>query len=363
MQAGQPQIGSWSLAAATLTLLTAQLFHPILLFPVQAIGTGTWLALLLAGGIAILLYWPAAAILQRSGAGNLIDLARLAGGVTGEVATAIIITALMVFHGGAVLRETAEMAITASYQHTPQTFAVVALGLCFLYGSAGGTTGIVRLARLFLPGLLFAVLLVLLGTMGWGEVRYLLPIWGKGPDVMAAHTFPLLSSYSPALFLLMAAGPARDRQHLVRAGVIALGGFAVLLAATTVVFLMTFPLPLGDSVAFPLHSMARLVMGGRFLERLDGIWMCVWAFGTAIHLSALLHVAAVAFAGAFGIPSHRLAILPVGVLTLSIAYFPPDLGRVLSEHAASAPLDAAVSFGLPLAVALLARMRIRRRSV
>jgi len=342
-----------------MTLLSAQLSHPILLFPIQTIGNGTWIAVLLAGLLAILLYWPAAAALQRLGHGNLIDLARQAGGAPGEMAVALILGAALVFDAGAVMRETAEMTISFAYPHTPQTFAMVAVTMCALYGSSGRTVGIIRLGRLFLPGLLLTVLLVIAGSVGWGEPRFLLPLWGTGLQRILGDQVPLLSLFLPVLFPLLSVGEARDRQHLVRSGAVALGAYTALLSATTVVYLMAFPLPVGGSVAFPLHFMSRLTIGGRFLERLDGIWLCIWAFGTAIYLSAILHMAATALAGAFAFPSHRVAILPLGALAATVALFPPDMGRVLVDHFAAAPLFAAVAFGLPQALILLARLRRR----
>lgn len=109
---------------------------------------------------------------------------------------------------------------------------------------------------------------------------------------------------------------------------------------------------MGQHIAFPLHEMSRLVIGGRFFERIEGIWLFVWVFGTACHLAALLHAAAVAFAQAFALPSHRTAVPPLVAMALTIAFFPPD--ETIAWHAAGALPALAIGFGLPLGLAVVA---------
>lgn len=355
-----PSYGSWSLAAAAATVLLAQLFHPILLFPVQEVGTAAWLTILLAGLGAMAALWPVAAMLQSRVKGNLIDLADAAAGVPGQVFTAVALTAVLVYHCGAVLRETAEMAISAVYPHTPQTFAVVTLTLCLLYGAWGGFATLVRLCRLFLPALVIAILFAVAGSFGWGELRFLLPLWGHGPRTMLTSLPQIMSNYETVLVLLMGAGQLRDRAHLFRAGAATLAFTSIMLSATALVLVMVFPLPLGYSITFPLHEMARIVSGGRFFERMDGVWVCIWVFGTACHLAVLVHVAAQAWAQAFRLSSHTLAVLPLTAVVLTLAFFPPDQGRTLVWHAAEGLAVVAVTFALPLLLAVWGWLRIRR---
>lgn len=351
---------SWSLAAATTALLVTQLFHSILLFPIQAVGTATWLAILIAGVLACTLFWPVARMLRRVPGGHLIGLARRAAGVPGAIGTGTVVAGLTVYHGGFILRETAEMAVGAVYPHTPQTFAVVALILCALFGAWGGAESLVRIGWFFLPILGLAIVLALGGSVGWGEYRYLLPLWGEGKGMVIRYGVELIWMYAaPALFMFVAAGRLLDRARLGLAGITAIGSASLLFAVTAVVLLMTIPLPLGHSIAFPLYYLTRLVAGGRFFGRLDGVWMCIWVFGTAGYLAAWLYTGAAAYARAFRIPTHRTLVLPLGALITTVALFPPDQGRTLAWHSMVAPYAGAVAFGIPLILTLLAWWRLR----
>lgn len=352
-------IGSNSLVAAGLTVLVAQVFHPTLLGVLWVGATAGWLAVLLGGLFAFLLFWPVAARLATIPGGSLIGLARAAGGAFAAVLTALLIAGLLVWHSGLVLREASEMAVTAVYPHTPQTFAMVTLVAAALYGAFGGMDAIVFLCRAFLPVLLLVIFAILVGGSGWGEARYLLPLWGPGPAQLVLGSVLVAALYAPMLFLLVGARSLRDRQRLWRVGLMVAGGGALSYLLVKVVLLITFPYPLGRIIPFPLHALARLVLGGRFLERIESLWLFFWVYATGCHLAALLHTASALYAEAVGFPSHRTAVLPMVLTASTLALLPPDIGRAITWHIGSAPVALAVAFGLPLLLALLAAGRRR----
>jgi hypothetical protein len=237
------------------------------------------------------------------------------------------------------------------------------LAIVILYKTYGELTGLIRLFQGFLPLLLLAILVILVGTVSWGEISYLFPFWGPGPGIVAGRSIQLMDLYSPTvLFLLVAAGQLKDRQRLWRAGAVTLGAATVGFAAILVVVLMTYPLPLAYSVTFPLHELSRLVIGGRFFERVEAVWVFFWFLGTSCHVSAVLYTAAKAYAGAFHMRTHRTAVLPLVTLTMIISMFPRDVGESISWHEREIPFAIGIGFGLPLVLALLALWRGRLAS-
>lgn len=354
------QFGSWSLAAAAAAVLLVEGFYPIMVASIDLGDTAAWIAMLLAGLFALALFTPAALCLQRMDRGGLIALARAAAGWPGAVAAGILMAGLLVFHSGLVIRQTSEMAVGAVYPNTPQTFATTALVVCALYAAYGKLSGLVRSGRTFLPVLLLSFLFIVAGGIAWGRLAFLLPFWGPGPLPLVAGSLRLGALYVPVvLFLLVAAESVHDRQHIWRAGAVAIGGSSILFAVLKLLLLMAYPLPMGYSITYPLHELARLVTGGRFFERLEGAWVLVWVAGTAIHLAIILHTAAAAFAGAFAMPSLRVAVLPLVTISMIFAFFPPDQGQAIAWNHQAFPVYVVIGLLLPAALALLARFRRR----
>lgn len=354
------QFGSWSLAAAGAAMMLSEAYHPILVAAIKLGDTAAWLAMFLAGLLALALYLPVALGLRAIPGGNLIDLARGAAGHPGAVMTALLVCGLLVYHSALIIRQTSEMAVGAVYTHTPQTFATVALVICTLYAALGKTPGLVRLARSFLPFLLLSILVILVGGAAWGSPTYLLPFWGPGPAALLSGSAELAAIYCPlVLFLLVGARDVHDRQQLWRSGAVAIGGSSLLLVVIKAVLVMSVPLPLGYSVTFPLHELARLVVGGRFFERIEGMWVVIWVFGTASHLAIVLHSAAVAYSGAFGIPKYRTVVVPLVTMAMIMAFFPHDQVESVEWSRSAFPVYVAIGLVLPAALALLAAVRRR----
>lgn len=344
-------------------MLAAQTFQPIMLAPLEVGLTAGWLVMLIASLVALIIYVPVMAGIAALPEGNLISLARAAAGSPGAIITGLLVSGLLLFHSGLMLRQTAEMTVSAAYPLTPQTFPVVALVLCTLYGALGGTAAIVRLCRGFLVVLVVTIALVLAGTFGWGEVRYILPFWGSGPGRVLTQSPILAAMHLPALFLPIAAGALRNRQRAWHAALITLGVATLLYTGIKVVLLMSYPFPLGPAITFPLHEMSRLVLGGRFFERIEGLWILTWVTGAACLLSGMVHAAALCYRDAFRKSTHATAVWPMVSIILTISMLPPDQSRAITWDMDLMPLGFLIAFILPLVLTLVAagRGRLNRR--
>ncbi|HWI62267.1 MAG TPA: GerAB/ArcD/ProY family transporter [Symbiobacteriaceae bacterium] len=330
-----------------------------MLAPVWAGETGAWLAALLAGMWASIAFWFVTIGLRKVPGASLVGMARAMLGRPGAVTTGLLVTIALVYHAAFVLRETAEMAVSSVYPLTPQTFAVVALLVAKMAGAYADLNGLVRLARLFLPVLIASILFIVVGVIGWGEFRNLLPVWGPGPVALLGRSVPLTAMFTPGLFVLMAAGRVQNGRGLWQSAAAVGLGAGIIYALGLAMVIMTYTYPLANSITFPLHEMARLILGGRYFQRVEGIWVLIWVLATITHGALLLHVAAAAMAEAFEMATHREVILPLVTIVLTVAYIPKDQAQTIIDHAAGVPLGLAAGFGWPLLLAMIAVWRGR----
>lgn len=346
------------------SLIGSMLVRSFYTFPRAAALTAStaapW-AVLAAGAAAFLLFWPVAAALARRPGQNLIDLALAAGGRPLAIGVALPVAALLIGGTGIGLRQAAEMAVTGFFPHTPQTFAMASLIAAGALGAAMSPAGLVWIGAVSAWPALAALLLVLLGNLAWGQFRNVLPPAGPGLLPVAGELLPLTSYYGELVFAAVVSRYLTAPRHLVRAAGQAVAVSALTGAAMVLVYLMVFPLPGGLTVPFPLLEMTRLVMGGRFLERVDALWIGLWTLGSAGLAAGALQTAALLFRDAFRLPDHRGAVLPLAVAVLATALFPGNQeNAVAMETFVVRRWGFLLTLVLPLLVALLAR--VRRRS-
>ncbi|HYG56570.1 MAG TPA: GerAB/ArcD/ProY family transporter [Symbiobacteriaceae bacterium] len=353
--------GNRSLAALGIMAALTQGYHPLALICMIYGQTAGWLLGLLAGCLAALLLWPVALLLRRVPGADLMDLVHMAFGKPGAILYAMLLAATLTFSSGMILRETSEMAIAAVFPHTPQTFATTGLLLAAVYVAWSDNVGLVRIGRVLMPILLLSILFVMAGAIGWGRVQHLAPFWGPGPLPLLTAALPSAALIAPAVLMPMLAGDVSDRRHLVAwmTAVPILIGLA--LAVEKALMGMVFPYPVSLHITYPLHAAARIILGGRFFERMEGLWLFVWVSSTAALIGALLHAGARALSQAFGMRRHTVAVLPLAAVVLTIAFFSDNQADTIMVHQAAAPAVTAVALVLPAAVAAVAAWRHRGR--
>lgn len=353
--------GDRSLAAFGIMLVITQDFYPIVLLAHTYGQNAAWLAAVMATLLTLLLTWPVAAVLKRMPQGSLIDLVQASVGRVGLILYAILIAGLFSYSGGLVLRETSEMALSAFFPHTPQTFATTALLLGSVYAAFGTSSSLVRFGRSMLGLILIAMLLITLGTMGWGNPRYLLPFWGPGPARLVAGAPAVSMVFGPVMIVLyLLADGVKDRPGLARWLMAVPLASGLVFAALKAILIMVYAYPMGRNIPYPLHEAARLVVGGRFFERIEGVWLLVWVLATMLYLGVLMYAAALMFTRAFGIPKTTTAVLPLATVFLTMAFFSPDQSTTIAWHKMAAPATFLLTLVLPLLLAVVAVLRRRR---
>ncbi len=332
-----------------------------MLLLLQTGQTAAWLLSLMTGLLAALLLWPVGLVLRGIRGGSLLDLVEQGLGRWAVIPFTLIHVGGLCFAAGMILRETSEMAISAVFPHTPQTFATTALMLAAVYAAWGEASSLVRLGRLFLPLVLVGIALVLAGTVGWGEIRYLLPFWGPGIPRLIGGLPSATAIQFPAFLVLTMTGQVRDRQGLLPwlPLVPLLGGLVI--ALEKAVLQMVFAFPIGLQIAFPLHTASRLILGGRFFERLEGVWVFIWVVGTSILLGAILHASSAVFGRTFLLPRRQTAILPLATVVLTVAFFPHDQAQTIAWHLGATPLLFYLVLVMPSALDLILLARQGRR--
>jgi hypothetical protein len=341
-------------------LILTQSFHPLLLIAIERGMTAAWLVTLLASLVITLAYWPIAVALRRIPRSTVIDLAQVALGRPGAILAGLAVSATFLFMQGMILRETSEMAITAAFPHTPQTFATVSLLLGSMYIAYGDSTSLVRLGRLMLPAVVAVILLILVGSWAWGQWRNVTPFWGPGPVRLALGVPQVAVLFAPATAVGLMTDRVRDRKELVPWILLTPLIAGGIVSLETLVITMIMPYPASTSTTFPLYAAARIIVAGRFFERLEGLWLFMWVWSTIVLSGVLLYGASAAIARAFAMPRHTFPIVPLATVAMTVAFFSRNQADTITLHERGAWLVFAVTALLPALLAPIALYRYNK---
>jgi spore germination protein KB len=222
------------------------------------------------------------------------------------------------------LREFTDILNIFTFHVTPvgilNMYAVVAITIIVYFG----LETIARFSSLIAKGaLIIFVILLLLSAKNY-HLSHLFPFFGYGIDQTLITGLKRANAYSEILILAVIAGSLQGANHIKRAGYYSLVISGLLISVSLFCYTLTFEYTTNQELVAPFYVMIRLINYGAFIQRMDPLFMFLWAVTTLITLSIMFYCAVSVFCKMNRVQDTRPIILPMAVLILSIAIFPKD---------------------------------------
>jgi spore germination protein KB len=353
------RVGGKELTAA-MTLLVAS--HTFLIYPQYASRYGleaSWMAPIVAAIISLGMFLVLDALISRFFRGqDLIEIAQTALGTFGGVLVALILALYFLVVTASVLREFVENVLTTVLPSTPILIAVLLFMLAVGYFAYLGLEGIVRTAFFTLPILLVGVLGLCLLTMNWWHPVLLFPLWGSGIPSVALLGFRTCSLFTNVLLLSIIYKHAHDPRELRRVGINSTLLAALVLSAFLLTYHMVFSEVPAVNISFPFYQLARLIYIGRFIQRLESIFVFLWVAAALIVMAVLIWGAAYVLSIGLRWPTFRPGVPALTLLCLSVALIPASVTHAIQfDYRLFLPWGWTMNFVFPTLVVLIARMR------
>lgn len=331
---GQARIDGRQALALLVIATAAKLFLTFPTITVQAAATAGWMLVFISGAIAglslwLLVLWSGKVDARQDVVGVVATGLRPALGTVTGLALAGLFMADLVL----TARQFAEALITAILPETPISVITATLFAVALYGAYLGLETISRTAWILLPWIGGGMLLGGILTLPYSRPEQILPLWGRGLEVLLQRGITGTGHFSELLLILVI------RPYLVkpdRAVSLVLGALflsAVTMGAVTAQLIMVFPMPAGEGLPFPLLSTVRLVLLGRFLQRVEAAYVLVWVISGMLKMALVLYAAAVLSGRALRVPVHRPLLFSLALLAFSLSFVPRSLVEAVQWEA------------------------------
>ncbi|HHX27543.1 MAG: GerAB/ArcD/ProY family transporter [Bacillota bacterium] len=289
------------------------------------LSTGAWMAVIISTTAAALgtigwLKWSSV----TAGLPFFAALQKTLGKALGTLVCAFITAAFTVaisfsmrlFAGGAAIGLLPEI---------PIEILLIVLIAASAYSTWAGLESLARASTFFLAPTAISFLLIMLASLRDLDVRNLTPFWGPGLPVVALKGLRLVGLWGilPAFAALKTYVRSEgDLSKGVMRGLWAAGG---VLAATVVSVLLFFPYPSGTRLTHPMGIVARSIYLGRYVQRVEAVFVFTWFFGSAIQAGFAYFVILVFLAEMSGTNTYRPFLPALTGITFAIGALPVNL--------------------------------------
>jgi spore germination protein KB len=222
-----------------------------------------------------------------------------------------------------MVREFGDFMVNAFIPETPIVVVnIIAIAIA-AYIITQGLEVMARVNQVFLPLILFSIVLIFVLATPEMDLRRLLPVWESG----AMHIFkgalaPLawygeISTFAMIVPFLVRPGEAR---RIALISVVAVGLiFAFLVVGSLAVFG-----PGIAAMAYPVLNITRVINIANVIERMDPFIVAVWITGGYIKIAFFYYVIVLGSARWLKLCDFRPLVLPVGVILAALSIMAGD---------------------------------------
>lgn len=224
--------------------------------------------------------------------------------------------------GALTVRQFTETFITITLPQTPiSVLLAVELSLA-AYASYMGLEVIGRTAFLMAPWIIIAILVILAGLIPYSNPRYLLPLWGAGLPKLLLNGALRSSLFLEILAIGVFAPALRRHKDLLAIGTITTFITGLLYALVTALIMMSTSLSRTERIPYPLYFMARQIYFGRFLQRMEALFIIIWFIVSASALFLTFHTAVTIVAQGLSLPFYQPLCIPTAIIMFALALMP-----------------------------------------
>jgi len=350
--------GRWEATCFLTSMIGARMFLNFPRTVVEIAGPAGWVLSLYTTILVLIAFFVITRLYKPFEGKDLIDIGEMALGGFGRIIIGLILISYALFSLAIFLREFAEDMKTISYVMSPISFILILLLLGTVAAAYFGLEAIVRTAAIFVPVIIVGFLIIFAGVIPYFNINHLFPILEDGWNNIIANGISLMSVFSPIIWLFFITPYIKTNRNMKAVGYNALWITSLAFFVSSLVYILVYPYPIALENFLPLFHLARLINIGRFFQRIESMFVFIWAAGALLHLSSDFYLLIHVFRKTFRLKYQKPLIIPLAILIFNLSLLPAGLMQtIILESRFAGQYFWIIGFGMPVLVLLISRLR------
>lgn len=301
---------------ATLGCLT---MLPIILtlpnFIAQYFGTAGFLYAVYSNLIAALFFYILFKLFRQYKGKDILDVAEIAGGKIFMICSGIIIVLFLISSATLTLAEVNENAKNVLLSEAPKIYITLLFMIPTFIGCIVGLKGIFRASAILAPFIIISFIIMFIVLFSKVDFTNFTPIFGNGISNLFLGGAYKITGYESISLLFLIAPNIKNFDKTSKQAFL-MTSFFLLSAFFLIWGTLSYP-ALKDNY-LPFFEVTKLISYGRFIQRIESIFVLVWLIATYIYLSVCICFAALILRKIFNIKHLKLTIAIISLLVFSL---------------------------------------------
>lgn len=293
------------------------------------VGSASWYLTLISALFAMVGFYLLYLLLKRFPGKDLAEIYEASLGRTIGFIFTIILSLYMLFISLTRLSEFGEVIKVFVFPLTPNwiitgVYVISIYILCIL-----GLESMARLSRLLIYSMLAGFLVVIVLGTGNYNISYLYPIGGHGLGKTIINSIMRSSIYGEVVILAIFAKSLQGVKYIKREGIVSIIFSGFLVSVSLLAFNLTFPYFIAQEITAPMYTMATLIDFGRYLQRVEPIFLFIWMLSALISATVMFYSFIWMFCKTFRIQDKRPIILGGAIILYSLALMHKSMDEII----------------------------------
>lgn len=239
-------------------------------------GPSSWLNVIYISIISVLVVYLIAKLLKKFPGNDILDISNYLGGNILKIIVGCLYIFLLLALTTSIVKSLSETLRTIYFKSSPiffiTSFFIVSCIICNRFGLK-----VIAKANLFISPIIFvSIIIILASSIKNFMPERIFPIFGYGIDKTFLSGLSNLFSFSGMLYLLFLPPLLDKPEKLKRLSIVSviISGVYLLLSVTCLLLSLSFTMHSDES--FSLYVLTRNLDYGRFIQRVDAIFILVW---------------------------------------------------------------------------------------
>ncbi len=324
------KFGKWEAVTLLINSICTKLFLSYTRNNIDFAGTAGWILSIYISLITLIIFTLLIRLYKRFEGKDILEVSEICGGKPLKLLTGSLIAGVLFYLTIITLRDFSEDMKVISLPISPLSYVMLFFIAGMIIGSYLGLESIVRYHAIIVPIIATAFLLILIGAIKLMDISNIYPILGTGAYDIFGKGFFRISAFGELLLLFLIIPNTGSYRNSKRIGYTAIVCSSVFLILGSFTYILSFPYPTNLEPFLPIYQMARLITYGRFFQRIESVFVFIWATAALMYLTVNFYFMVYVLSKMFDMKYIRPLIMPCAIIVFSAAFVPQNLISVLN---------------------------------
>lgn len=246
------------------------------------------------------------------------------------------------------------------FKKSPTIYIVLFFIICCTIANRFSLKVIAKTNLIIVPIVFLSILVIIISSIEEATPERIFPIMGYGADRTFISGLSNLFSFSSIAYLLFLNPVISKTTQFKKISVIAItiSGIYLFLSVTSILLSLPYTMQSGES--FSLYLLTRNLQYGRFIQRMDAIFILIWIISTVSYVSIAIHFSIYIFRKLTNISDTTSMNYSINLFVLSLLLLPISFSALSNVIGKVFEIGCLVLiFGISLLILIWANVKLR----